>query len=180
MYFPNEKESRAKECQIEESKKGRTMKAKKLKERAYFQFFRDWYEPLQIVDDPNTKFVLLDAVIRYSLYGDEPTESDMKEWGAIGAMYWKTIFPNLKKSRQNFLNGVNSPGAPKGNKNAAKFETPSFDMIERYFEIKGFRSDPKSFFDYNERTGWENAKRHFKTWQVAADRWEEMGDEYNE
>lgn len=151
-----------------------------MKERRYFQFFRNWYEPLTFVRDRDVKLRLLEMIIEFSLYGKEPTKEELSRLDEVGRMFWETNLSSLKNSRKNFLNGSRSPGAPKGSRNAAKFEIPSLDDVYAYFGSHGYVSDPNQFFDYNSVTGWNNCKKHFKNWETAADRWEEKGDEYDE
>lgn len=151
-----------------------------MKERGYFQFFREWYEPLQIISNAGVKLRLLEMIVVYSLDGKEPTNEDLSGLDDVGRMYWETTFPKLQNSRKNFLNGSKSKGAPKGSSNAAKFKIPTLGEIYAYFGSNNFSSDPDRFFNYNESMGWDGCKKHFKDWKTAADRWEEMGGDYDE
>ncbi len=149
------------------------------KERKYFQFYREWWELLQEVDGCETRYSVIAMIIDYALDGIEPDAEELQSLDKIGRMCWKGIYPQLKSSRAHWKSGGQSQGAPKGNKNAAKFKIPTLEEVEQYFKSKNYEGNPESFFDHNECIGWEGCKKHFKTWQLAADRWEEHVDEYD-
>lgn len=132
-----------------------------------------------MVSNPETKCKLLTMIIEYALNGNEPTKGDLAGLDDVGRIYWTTVFPSIRNSRKNYVNGCKSKGAPLGSRNAAKFEIPTLKEVIAYFKNKQFASDGELFFDYNEQTGWESAKRHFKNWRAVADRWEERGGEYD-
>ena len=152
----------------------------KTKERKYFQFYRDWWYILQEVDDCDTRYRVIAMIIDYALDGIEPEAEDIQSLDRFGKLCWMGVFPQLKSSRNHFKSGCQSQGAPKGNNNASKFKIPTLEEVKNYFNSKNYEGDPERFFDHNEEIGWEGCKKHFKTWQLAADRWEELVDEYGE
>lgn len=93
------------------------MKEKETKKRNDMRFFRNWWESLENIQDSDTKAVLYNAIFRYSFDGIEP---DTDQFNGMAKMYWSFIFPLLQASRKTYLDRSQSPGAPKGNKNAAK------------------------------------------------------------
>ena len=144
------------------------------KERKYFQFYRDWWYILQEVDDCDTKYRVLAMIIDYALDGIEPEAEDIQSLDKFGRLCWMGIFPQLKSSRDHFKSGI----TPKRNDNRTKFKIPTLEEVEHYFKSKNYEGDPEMFFSYNERVGWEGCKKHFKTWQDAADEWEGYVGEY--
>ena len=151
-----------------------------MKERKYIQYYRDWWETLQMIDDPGTRLLVGDMLLKYAFDGVLPPDNDIKELGADGRIFWRAVFPQVDSSRKHFESGCKSKGAPKGNKNAKKFVVPELEQVRAYFEENDFESNPDEFFDYNGVTGWESCKKHFKDWETAADRWELRGAEYDE
>ena len=93
------------------------MKEKESKKRNEMRFFRNWWESLEAIPDNETKAVLYNAIFRYSFDGIEP---DTDQFSGMAKMYWSFIFPLLQASRKTYIDRSQSPGAPKGNKNAAK------------------------------------------------------------
>ena len=149
------------------------------KRRKYVQIFREWWEPLSGIDDKEEKLTIMEMVMNYAFNGKEPTKNELSNLSAVGVMYWNLTFPNLRSSRKNYENGCKSNGAPKGSRNAAKFLIPTLDEVKRYFDERGYESAAERFFDFNESIGWASTKKHFKSWQQAADRWVEKGEEFD-
>lgn len=155
------------------------------KERKQITFFRNWYDSINLVEDEAARLALYDAIFHYCFDGEEPTHIEQhKEANFV----WRFLLPLLKASRRQFLNGIKSKGAPKGNKNAkktgreesvGKFTIPTLEDIGAYFGQMCYNSDPEGFFDYNESVGWKSAKRNFSNWKEAADRWERNRCEYH-
>lgn len=149
-----------------------------MKERRYFQFFREWHDLLQEIENTETRCKIYDWIVNFALNGIEPAKEDVAGVDKMGKICWCALLPQLQNSRKNFVNGSKSKGAPKGSRNAAKFVVPTLNEVLNYFAKMQYNSDGETFFDYNETTGWDNAKRHFKTWRAAADRWEERQDDF--
>lgn len=84
-----------------------------VKERDYMPFFKSFEEAISDIQDEKTQLSLYRAIVRYGLYGEEPTLT------GLAATLWKLILPNLKNNRKQFENAIKG-GAPKGNKNALK------------------------------------------------------------
>lgn len=84
-----------------------------VKERDYTPFFKSFEEAISDIQDEKTQLSLYRAIVRYGLYGEEPTLT------GLAATLWKLILPNLKNNRKQFENAIKG-GAPKGNKNALK------------------------------------------------------------
>lgn len=150
------------------------------KERKYVQYYRDWWEALKMINDPSTRLLVGDMLLEYAFDGIIPSDNDISELDAEGRIFWRAVFSQLKSSRTHFECGCKSKGAPKGNTNAKKFAVPTLDEVRRYFDTHHYECDPEDFFDYNEASGWETAKKHFKNWETAADRWEVRGEEYGD
>ena len=134
-----------------------------MKERKYVQFFREWWEFLREIEDDAIRVKIYDMAMAFSFDGIAPTKEELQSMDKLQKAFWLGLFPSLKNSRQHYLNGSKSPGAPKGSRNAAKFIIPTLDEVRAYFGVRG----------------WNVCKRHFKTWQAAADRWEEKGNEFD-
>ena len=133
-----------------------------------------------MIDDPSTRLLVGDMLLKYAFDGVIPIDTEVKELDAEGRIFWRAVFPQLESSRKHFECGCKSKGAPKGNKNAKKFVVPTLEQVRAYFVENDFESNPEMFFDYNSATDWEACKKHFKDWETAADRWEIRGVEYDE
>ena len=93
------------------------MKEKEIRKRNDMRFFRNWWESLEAFPDNETKAVLYNAIFRYSFDGITPNTD---KFSGMAKMYWSFIFPLLQASRKTWIDRSQSPGAPKGNKNAKK------------------------------------------------------------
>lgn len=90
-------------------------------EKDSFVFYRSFYEAVRELD-PQTKLALLERIITYALWKEEPTE----EPSLIERAIFATIKPQLDANWKRFINGCKGGqyghlgGAPIGNQNAKK------------------------------------------------------------
>lgn len=135
------------------------------KQREYFLFFKSFQDVITDLDDA-AQLQLYRAIAKYGLYGEEPTLT------GIAATLWKAFFPTMRNNRKNYENGLKG-GAPKGNTNAKKWVKPTLEDVEAYCTAKGYKINPDAFFNRYCATDWEDARKKYKSWQDAADKWEE-------
>lgn len=82
-----------------------------------FVFFQTYYEAMQYLADGD-RLALYDAICKYALYGEEPTDLPPAAQGQF-ILQRPNIDASLKRYKANRENGKKG-GAPKGNQNAKK------------------------------------------------------------
>lgn len=132
------------------------------KERKGVVFFYNWRKAAATLP-PEERLAFYEGVIDYSETGRDP------ELQGVAAALFTMAKPTIDKNNALYENALKG-GAPKGNGNTLKKDTPPKDRatLEAYCERKGLEIDTEAFWIYWEGEGWKMGGR---TWQKTVRDW---------
>lgn len=116
------------------------------------------------------KFELIEAMIRYEIYGEEP---DLD--GVAQALFEREV--SDKRRHTSRVNGAKG-GRPKGSKTTRhEAKKPEFEEVEEYITENGLHVNAREFFEYYEDLGWKTGEDPIRSWRGLVRKWNEQGSE---
>ena len=116
------------------------------------------------------KYELLEAMLRYEIYGEEPTLT-----GTARALFEIECEDKRRlTSRENGKKG----GRPKGRK-TTRHEAikPGYEEIEEYIAENGLHVNAREFFDYYAERDWKTGNDPIGSWRGLLRKWNEQDSE---
>lgn len=116
------------------------------------------------------KYELLEAMLRYEIYGEEPTLT-----GTARALF--EIEREDKRRLTSRENGKKG-GRPKGRKTTRhEAKKPEFEEVEEYITENGLHVNAREFFEYYEDLGWKTGEDPIRSWRGLVRKWNEQDSE---
>ena len=138
--------------------------------KAYFQYYETFENILEKIKNETAREHFRRVIIRYGLYGQEPsglTEIEDMAWGII-----KDLIDQQQHRRE--VNRDNRTGKKKAEPNptAPRMEKPTLEEIKSYCKEKGYNINAEGFYSYYESNGWKiGGKTAMKNWKAAVQSW---------
>ena len=140
--------------------------------KAYFQYYETFEDILAKIKDSVKRDAFRRVIIRYGLYGTEPTsltEIEDMAWGIV-----KDLIDQQQHRRE--VNRANRSGkkaeAKPDGKPAPRMEKPTLEEIKSYCKEKGYNISAEGFYSYYESNGWKiGGRTAMKNWKAAVQSW---------
>ena len=162
--------------------------------KAYFQYYETFEDILAKIKDDVKREAFRRVIIRYGLYGTEPTgltEIEDMAWGIIKDL----IDQQLHRREVNRANRTGKKAEPAAEKKpdpetpapdpkpekkpkSEKFVKPTAEEITAFCEEKGIKINVKKFILHYESNGWRVGKAPMKSWKATVQKWAETEKDF--
>ena len=164
--------------------------------RDSFVFYSSYADAITMIDDPASQMNVLKAIWAYAFREEEPEEGSLNKIETIIFSMARPTIEASKRNYENGLKGgrpkktplktplltndnvnvndtvnvtknLNNNGYSNINKKNTRFSKPTLEQVQAFCEKQNLGLDPVEFFDYYEKTNWENVYN----WQSLVVAW---------